>query len=79
MKQRLQTRAAEEGRADDQRDDIIEARIEAFQSQTIETLWRLMQLVPEKLFTVDGEGSVHEVHERLKQAVKPFIEKDTKS
>ena len=68
--QRILGRAKDEGRADDADESIVLRRVQTFEEKTMPVIACYKE--EEKMIDVDGEGSVDEVYERLRQAVDTF-------
>ena len=68
--QRILGRAKDEGRADDADESIVLRRMQTFEEKTMPVIACYKE--EEKMIDVDGEGSVDEVYERLRQAVDTF-------
>lgn len=73
MLERLQKRALTAGRTDDQSQQTIMNRIEAFKTETAKTIQLLRAETPDRLVEIDGEGSIEEVQERFSLAIDKFL------
>lgn len=66
--QRILGRAKTEGRADDASEESIRRRMQLFHEKTEPVIERYRSIG--KMIDIDGEGTVEEVYERIKAAIK---------
>jgi len=71
--QRLLERGKISGRKDDANEEIIRKRLEVYYQQT--EIVKSYYQKSDKFFSIDGEGSIEEITERLSEVIDSFLKK----